>query len=530
MRIISIFGLLTIFVFHSLEASVKKVPQDYAKIQLAINAAVNGDTVLVSDGTYKENLVLTKKITVASLYFQDKNTSHISNTILDGSSPTNPDSASVITIDGATDTTTMIVGFTIKGGKGNVYNTYRMGFAFDVEGGGATIRKNIITANNVTTTQNAGGVINIWDMTETNKLTFVIVEDNTIADNVVQAASAEGGAFGIGGNCRIVRNRILRNTAFGTGSGYGGAAQIWNGIITFDGNLIADNYASHWGGAIQANQFNAYVPIITFVNNIFANNSAGTQGGALWVSGSLSKMTSINNTFVGNTSPNGASLYMQSGSFKALNTILWNSGVSEIVRISGSIAVAYSNIRGGFTGVGNIDTNPLFKSTNIDSLGILQDTSRCIGTGISSASVGGVTLNAPFVDYYSTTRPRGAGTNPDMGAVENDLPTAVEVVNNLTELPISFELSQNYPNPFNPTTKIRYALPSSAQVKLVIYDIMGREIETLVNEEQFAGWKEMEWNAHNVSSGIYFYKLTTRHASAGSGQVFVEVKKMLLVR
>ncbi|MFA6457649.1 MAG: T9SS type A sorting domain-containing protein [Bacteroidota bacterium] len=93
----------------------------------------------------------------------------------------------------------------------------------------------------------------------------------------------------------------------------------------------------------------------------------------------------------------------------------------------------------------------------------------------------------------------------------------------------------NFPNPFNPSTTIRYSLPSSSHVKLTVHDILGREIATLVNEEQSAGWKEVQWNARHastgsasggqakdVSSGIYFYRLT-----AGS---FIETKKMLLVR
>lgn len=97
-------------------------------------------------------------------------------------------------------------------------------------------------------------------------------------------------------------------------------------------------------------------------------------------------------------------------------------------------------------------------------------------------------------------------------------------------LPDCFQLSQNYPNPFNPSTTIRYALPSSANVKLAIYDLLGREIATLVNEKQSVGWKEVEWNARQkdggqaskVSTGVYFYKLV-----AGN---FVDVKKMLIVK
>ena len=96
------------------------------------------------------------------------------------------------------------------------------------------------------------------------------------------------------------------------------------------------------------------------------------------------------------------------------------------------------------------------------------------------------------------------------------------VEENITSLPTVYSLEQNFPNPFNPSTTIRYSLPSSANVKLSVYDLLGREIATLVNEEQSAGWKEVQWNAGRVSSGIYFYKLTT-----GS---FVEVKKMMVLK
>ena len=89
-------------------------------------------------------------------------------------------------------------------------------------------------------------------------------------------------------------------------------------------------------------------------------------------------------------------------------------------------------------------------------------------------------------------------------------------------VPTTFALSQNFPNPFNPLTTIRYSLPLSANVKLAVYDLLGREITTLVNEEQSAGWKEVEWNAKNISSGIYFYKLTTG--------IFVDIKKMIVVK
>lgn len=89
-------------------------------------------------------------------------------------------------------------------------------------------------------------------------------------------------------------------------------------------------------------------------------------------------------------------------------------------------------------------------------------------------------------------------------------------------LPAEFNLAQNYPNPFNPTTTIQYSIPKSVNVEIKVYDVLGNEVTTLVNVEKPAGVYEVEFNAKNLSSGIYFYKL-----SAGS---FTETKKMILLR
>ncbi len=91
-----------------------------------------------------------------------------------------------------------------------------------------------------------------------------------------------------------------------------------------------------------------------------------------------------------------------------------------------------------------------------------------------------------------------------------------------TEIPFKLELNQNYPNPFNPYTIITYQLPISTHVTLKIYDILGREVATLVDDMKGVGRYEIKWNSEKLSSGVYLYKL-----SAGR---FVEVKKMLLLR
>jgi hypothetical protein len=88
--------------------------------------------------------------------------------------------------------------------------------------------------------------------------------------------------------------------------------------------------------------------------------------------------------------------------------------------------------------------------------------------------------------------------------------------------PAVFSLSQNYPNPFNPTTTIKYQLPASSKVTLKVYDVLGNEVATLLNEEKEAGTYEVMFEASNYSSGVYIYRL-----QAGS---FIETKKMVLLR
>ncbi len=99
---------------------------------------------------------------------------------------------------------------------------------------------------------------------------------------------------------------------------------------------------------------------------------------------------------------------------------------------------------------------------------------------------------------------------------------ATGINNTSNELPGRYSLEQNYPNPFNPTTNIRFAIPKSGFTTLKVYDAMGREVATLYNSKLEAGKYESEFNAMNLSSGVYFYKLV-------SGD-FTEVKKLTLIK
>lgn len=89
-------------------------------------------------------------------------------------------------------------------------------------------------------------------------------------------------------------------------------------------------------------------------------------------------------------------------------------------------------------------------------------------------------------------------------------------------VPKKYDLGQNYPNPFNPVTKINFDLPKDTKVELRIYDMLGREVSTLVNEVRKAGFYTIDFNASQFSSGVYFYRLVSSD--------FSMVKKMVILK
>ncbi len=90
------------------------------------------------------------------------------------------------------------------------------------------------------------------------------------------------------------------------------------------------------------------------------------------------------------------------------------------------------------------------------------------------------------------------------------------------DIPNVFILEQNYPNPFNPSTTISYTLPKSGNVQLIVYDILGREAATLVNEEKAPGNYKVVFNAEGLPSGIYFYRLTAGDFSISKTMMFLK--------
>jgi len=278
-------------------------------------------------------------------------------------------------------------------------------------------------------------------------------------------------------------------------------------LINGTGNWIGDFNAEEDGGGIFCYSSN---PTLSYL--LIYDNYAALYGGGvfLWDSSPIfSNVVISNNEAAGGISndPNvGSGIYSGGNSNPVItNTIIWGN-LPESDAIDGIATVSYSNIQGGWEGEGNIDTNPLF--CNPDS--------------------GDYTLaeNSPCIDAGDPSSPLDSdGTIADMGAFGVGCSAILAIEEEF--IPMEFALHQNYPNPFNPLTTLRYDLSEQSLVNIIIYDMLGREVKTLVNTTQDAGFKSVSWNATNdygkpVSAGVYLYQI-----QAGE---FVQTNKMVLLK
>ena len=137
-----------------------------------------------------------------------------------------------------------------------------------------------------------------------------------------------------------------------------------------------------------------------------------------------------------------------------------------------------------------------------------------------------------FVDkkgtVYLTGTSQGSGTYYDYATVKySSIITGISE-NNL--FPEKYELGQNYPNPFNPSTIINYQLSMFSNVSLKVYDVLGQEVKTLVNENKPAGRYEVTFNGADFPSGVYFYRLVVSPSNPMESDVFTDVKRMVLIK
>jgi hypothetical protein len=168
----------------------------------------------------------------------------------------------------------------------------------------------------------------------------------------------------------------------------------------------------------------------------------------------------------------------------------------------------------------NLQVRITLSGTHSRVAGELVDVEGNVVAVNNSTSSNPFILTAPSAGLYTVNA--GYKSPREWGTTSADI-TVTGIEDKLIgSNPNNFELFANYPNPFNPSTKIRYAIPQASFTVLKIYNIMGQEVATLINEEKAAGVYEVNFNAINLASGTYLYKL-----QAGS---FVETRKMILLK
>jgi hypothetical protein len=154
-------------------------------------------------------------------------------------------------------------------------------------------------------------------------------------------------------------------------------------------------------------------------------------------------------------------------------------------------------------------------------------------TSLSATSdlAGGAVIawQSPRPDPLSGERHIYAQNVSNLGTLGGSPITAVDQ-SHTSELPLKITLQQNYPNPFNPSTTIQFELPSASYVALKIFNLLGQEVATLINEKRDAGQHTVQWNALGLASGVYFYRLHVHPIDAKQINDFVQTKKLLLIR
>ena len=143
---------------------------------------------------------------------------------------------------------------------------------------------------------------------------------------------------------------------------------------------------------------------------------------------------------------------------------------------------------------------------------------QLMNKGLTNSMVNAISIDQDGYIYAGTENGGLYKSNNIIDAIEK--PTKA--------LPDKFFISQNYPNPFNPSTNISYSLPADGNVSLKIYDALGREASTLIDKFQKAGYHNLTFDASQLSSGIYFYRLI--YSSADSKNNYTAIKKMILIR
>jgi len=200
------------------------------------------------------------------------------------------------------------------------------------------------------------------------------------------------------------------------------------------------------------------------------------------------------------------------------NTV--SSVYHEVIGLTTNSGQSFSEILIPMNTVSSVFLN---SASNIFLTGVSTASTPVVAKSTNSGNNWGVTSFPNTVNKIYFLNPNTGWIACNNGQLYKTIDGGVLIAKNISsEVPDKYSLFQNYPNPFNPTTKIRFAVPESVHAKVIIYDVMGREVQTLVNERLQPGTYETTFDGSTLNSGVYFYKLI--------GGSFSETKRMLLIK
>jgi len=355
---------------------VTYVPDSISTIQHAIDSMSTNDTIIVKEGTYNENLNFDgKNLTLVSYYFNDQKEDHISKTIISGN-----DSGSVIIFNSGEDTTSILMGFTIKNGNANSNTNYNGGGIYCKDSNPNLYH--LVIENNIADSCGGGIYFNTSD---------AICENITLKND---SAKVFGGAIYLKNSTQIDSQIIIQNN-FSENNGAG--LYIDNSNLILSRSFIIENSSNNSGGGLLINNSTC-----KFENCLITDNQIiSGNGSAINCINSTIKV--VNNTIANNSGEN--EIFLDMTPFECKNSIIWDS----IFTNSYSLIISFSNIKDALGGEGNINVPPNFVSDGSDYH--LSNYSPCIGMGTNDISI--------EEDIEGNVRPNPAGSYVDIGAYEN---------------------------------------------------------------------------------------------------------------
>lgn len=464
----------SLLVSLSLFATVRNVPATYATVQAALSACATGDTVLVQPGTYTTNVVWPNVNGIKLFSAGDS-----SNTIL-----TANNAGRVIYINFTTiDTSTVIRGFTITGG--NLTGSSGYGAGINISSASAKLEALCIRDNRVYVPGGwgYGGALHF-----SNSGSVMI--NSTVRNNRIDSATwcYGAGIYSTGGSVQLRDVNVHANL---------GKAEIWCygvGIYATMGSLRATrvkvtantsgNNPSYFYGTgmyLDDGQF-------SLTNVLVADNVSGTggnfnYGGGIYCDGTagmvnMMNVTVANNRKTGNTNINGTGLYVRDANVTATNCIFYNpnTGTDVVKNTAAVVTITYSDVRGGYTGTGNINILPGFISSSDYHL---QTNSPCAGVGTNAG--------APVSDLDNQPRPQPLASNTDMGCYEVSQLVGISE-NAAGELKL-------FPNPVTQETRVM----APVEMEIRIMDLSGKQVMVMQLRE---GLNTIDLST--LAPGMYF--------------------------